>query len=291
MTSVLDLFNNREKALIIWLLIFSLWILWRQDTRKALNQVIQIFLSPKIIQIITAVGIYVGIVTIFLYRIGFWDISLTKDTAFWLIGTGFIMVINVGSERQDVEYFKQIFFNNLKLILVIEFILNTYTFGLLVEVILLPTLIFLYMLHAVAGDNKETQPVKQLLDIVLAIIGFVFAGFAFRGVLSDFYNLTTVDNLKVFFLPILLSIFYIPFLYFFALFVAYELLFVNIDIWLARDKALAKFTKRRILLFCRLNLRKLNKFSNESARKIRIQKDKAGVRNLLDNFSKGVPQE
>jgi hypothetical protein len=87
-------------------------------------------------------------------------------------------------------------------------------------------------------------------------------------------------------LPPLLSFALIPFLYLFALIMAYETLFVRLDIFLKNDKALAKFAKIKIFKLCFLNLKKLNKFAKENTPDFLNLKDKNDIVSLVRKFAK-----
>lgn len=249
--------------------------------------VVKAFSHKKILSVIIATILYTGLVVFILSKTGIWEILLIKDTIFWLVGTAFVLLMNVNKATQDNGFFKKILIDNLKLILVLEFIVNLYTFSLWIELILVPFLFVIIAMSAVAEMKKEYLPVKKAIDFILSAFGIFLITYALAKILGDYQSFATSENLRAFILPPLLTFAYIPFLYLFALVIAYENLFVRIDIFVKDNKALAKFAKRKIICLCHLNLRKLNRFSRESTQELLKISSEEDVANMIESFRTG----
>jgi hypothetical protein len=65
-------------------------------------------------------------------------------------------------------------------------------------------------------------------------------------------------------LPILLSILFLPFIYFLKLFATYEALFVRLKLGSEKSKKLKRYAKWEIIKHCRLSLKKVEKASNRN---------------------------
>lgn len=286
MNSYLDLFNNREKAIIFWVLIFLVWTLFQKDIRTSIFNVLKVLFQKKFLVVLTATLLYVGSVVLLFYKIQLWDVFLIKDTAFWILGVAFLLLINENRAIRDENYFKKILLDNLKLILVLEFIINLYVFSLWVEIILMPLLFVIIAMDAVAEMKKEYIPVKKVIDSILALRAVFFIIFALVSILRDYQNFATTDNLRAFLLPPSLTFAYIPFLYLLALYMAYENLFVRLDISWKKDKALTKFAKQRILTLCLVNLGKLNRFVKGNTQELMRLDNKNDILNMIRNFNK-----
>jgi len=115
--------------------------------------------------------------------------------------------------------------------------------------------------------------------------GFFLILYALGKVITNYHDLATLHNLREFVLPPLLTLAYIPFLYFFALIMAYEMLFMRLGIFV-KDKRLLAFTKWRIFSLCHLDLRLLNKFAQNTGGQIVKLKNKQGVLNMINGFRK-----
>jgi len=281
MNFCIDLFNNREKAIIVWGLIFLVWALSHKNIRTSIFSVLKVLSQKKIVIVLTAMFLYVGLVVLMFRKIHLWDISLIKDTGFWVFGTAFVLLMNENKAVQDEHYFKKVLLDNLKLILVLEFIVNLYTFSLWVELILMPLLFILVAMSAFVEIKKEYLTVKKAVNPVLAIFGIFLIIFVLFNIIVDYQGFATTENLRAFLLPPLLTLTFIPFLYFLALFMAYENLFIRLDIFLEKDKTLAKFTKRKIISLCLVNLGKVNKFTRENTQELMRLNDKNDVLSLI----------
>lgn len=255
-------FNNREIASIIWLLIFLIWAIFQKDIRRSLFSLLRVFASKKILSIILFMFLYVFLIVCSLYWIRFWQFSMLKDTIIWLLSVAFLTLMNTTKVDENEHYFKDVIFDNLKLIVILEFIITSYVFNLAVELILMPFLALVIMLSTFAGTKKEYNLVKKIMDNILATIGFCFIVFALFNIAADFGGFANISNFRDFMLPPILTFSYLPFIYFIALCMKYETIFVRMDFF-NLNKPINKFAKRKILTAFHFNLWKLNKFSIE----------------------------
>ena len=278
--------NGREKAVIVWFLIFLFWALSQKNIRTSMLGVLKTFFQKKIITVFLAMFVYIFFIILLFSKLQIWNASLTKDTGFWILGSAFVLLMNVNNATQDDHHFKKILIDNLKLILVLEFIITLYSFNFWIEMLFVPVMFLIVAMGAVAEIKKEYLPVKKLIDYILSFIGIFLIIFAISKVIGDYQGFLTANNLRSFVLPPLMTLAYIPFLYIFALIMAYEMLFVRLDIFLKNDKKLAGFAKQKIFRLCFLNLGKLNRFAKESTSDLLNLRDKNGILNLVERFNK-----
>lgn len=282
----IDTLNGREKAVIVWLLIFLFWALTQKNIRTSIINLLKAFFQKKIVVVFLAMFVYVFFIILLFSKLQIWNASITKDTVFWILGSAFVLLMNVNNATQDDHHFKKILLDNLKLILVLEFIVTLYSFNFWIEMIFVPVMFLIVAMGAVAEIKKEYLPVKKLIDYVLSFIGIFLIVFAVSKIIGDYQGFLSADNLRSFVLPPLMTLAYMPFLYIFALIMAYEMLFVRLDIFLKNDKTLAGFAKQKIFRLCFLNLGKLNRFAKESTSDLLNLKDKNGILSLVEKFNK-----
>ena len=258
------IFNNREIASAIWLLLFAIWMITKSGVREAFCTLINVFLKWQILVPLLTMIIYVVLVVGGLEAIGFWDISALKDTVFWMLGFASIMLFRANKVDERDGFFREAILNNLKLIAVLEFVSNAYTFSLWIELLLVPSLALIMMLKVVAESNAKTESkykaLDSLLGYILAFIGIVIITIAFYKAIYDHDQFVTIHNLRDFLLPVVLSVLYLPFVYVWALFLAYQYLFVRIDIH-NRDKELARHLKKLVLVTFHVKLGRLLKWT------------------------------
>jgi len=261
--SILDALNNREISTAIWLIIIFLWAMSISGVRRAIRDLLKIFFNKKIVFPLIAMLVYIFLIVMAFKKIGFWDISATKDTVLWTLGSAFATYFGINKVAQDSDYFKNIILDNIKFVLILEFIVNLFSFNLGVELILIPVVSFIIMMNAFAETRTEYKRVNKFLNFVLGVFGLYLLAFTFRETVLDFQNFATLKNLRDFLLPPLFSIALLPFVYVMALFMQYELFFVRIDI-ANKNTDFAKSVKRKVFAACNINLSKLIRVSKKA---------------------------
>jgi hypothetical protein len=107
---------------------------------------------------------------------------------------------------------KRILLDAFKLIVLLEFIINLYSFSYITEMILLPILVFIVLLISFAERNPEHQIVANFLNLVLAIWGIYVLYFSIQQIQIHINEISTIQTALDFLLPIWLTVFYLPFL-------------------------------------------------------------------------------
>jgi len=262
MGTFVSLFNNREKAIAIWLVVGLIVMLFQRSIRHPFQEVLRCFFRWKMLIIVLPMLLWVGLEVFGLYGVGFWDASLLKDTILWTLGVAFVLLVNSGTPTQDEHYFRKVLLDNVKMVALLEFIVNLYTFNFWVEIILVPVLFLVGGISAVAASDKKYLAAKKLVDFVITVFGLYLLGFTIVSIVHDVRGFASMENLRSFLLPIFLSLGYLPFLYAFILYASYETLSVRLSIFLRDNRSLARYAKRKIFEMCFLNLRRLDRFMN-----------------------------
>ncbi len=281
MVSIASILNNREIAVGVWLLIFSLWAFSIHSVRRSLPRLMTLLLDKKIIISVLAVLLYAFLMVFAFERIGFWDISALKDTVFWLFGVAFVILVNISEAASKENFFRDAVIDYFKLVLVIEFVVNLYSFSLLIELILVPIVSFLVVMNIFADSKPEYKRVKIVFDYILGLIGIAIIVFTIREIKADFQDFASFRNLRDLLLPIVLTVAFMPFVYLLALIMQYETIFIRI-IFVNRDSDLARYAKWKIFTTCHFSLRKLNKFSRD-VRLLRVS-SKEDVIAIIERF-------
>ncbi len=244
-------------------MIIFLWALSVSGARHSIRDLLKTFFTKKIIIPLIAMLFYITLMVIVFEKIGFWDISATKDTILWTLGSAFATYFSLNNVAQDSNYFKNVLLDNLKFVLILEFVLNLYSFSLPVELIVIPIVSFIVMLNAFAESKPEYKKVSRLLNFILGVFGLYLLAFSVKEIVLDFQNFASIKNLRDFFLPPLFSVALMPFVYIMALFMQYEMFFIRID-FANKNPDIAKYAKRKVLAACHINLYKVNKVSKKA---------------------------
>lgn len=278
------IFNNREIALFACILIAFCWFLINKKTRCSIIGVIKALFEHKILIVTTLMFLYIGLITFILFKSKLWDYSFIKDTIYWAFGGAFIMFMNINDTQKKDSYFKRKVLENVRLIVILEYVNNLYVFNLITELVTIPIIIFTSLLKAYAEVNNVDVKVQKFINFILALYGLSVLAFSIYHVYIDIDNFITLDNLKHLLLPLVYTILYLPFLYVIGTYMEYELLFVRIDCLLKGNDELIKTLKCRIFLTCNINYHRIMIVSKEL--KILFVTEKSEINNALESILK-----
>lgn len=263
---MLDNISTREIALLCWLSILLLYLIFNKSVKQSSIKVLKAFFAKKLFTAFIILILYTSGIIYILYKIGIWDHTLIKDSCFWLFFSGLILFVNI-KQIEDASYFKRIILNNVKAIVIIEYLVNFYTFNLILELIFLPLFTFLIALQCYANNSLEPTPtnikVRTFLNTILSIFGISILGFTIYKTITEYDVLLTMGSLKSFLLPLLLPIFTLPYFYFLALYAEYESTFITINqFFKGRDRKVIRLLKWRIIFLANVRFFRLKEIEN-----------------------------
>lgn len=253
-TNIQAIFNNREIALLFWIALIVLAVLLSK-LRKSLVPIFKILTGKMFLIIFSLIGAYLYGIILFLKNLEVWQTSNLKDVLFWLFSVGLILVFKINDAKSNA-YFKGIFLSAIKWTIVLEFVVNLYSFSLFTEIIILPVLVFLAMTQAVAEMDEKHKMVSKFLQNVIAVAGLLIFSFSLYKTVINFDAVLTFQNLVAFLLPSTITILFIPFVYFLALYSTYESYFIHLD-FMTVKKDKVKEVKKLILRIANINLDRL----------------------------------
>ena len=271
MNEFLKSLSNRETALFVWVLVILGILILKKKIRKSILAVVKAFFKKKLLILFISFMFYVALCFFILFKVGFWDNSLIKDSVFWTFGFASLTIFNINKAKSKA-YFKLIFIDALKWTVMIEFIMSFYTFSLRIEFIILPIVTFAIVMQTFSKTNTEYKQVDNLMNRFLSVIGIIIFAYVIFKTFTLWSALMTTDNLKSFLLPVIMTILFMPFIYVLALFMQYEELFVRLD-FLSKDKVQQIKVKRQILQIANIDLDRLMNISRNIAKKLLIDKE------------------
>ncbi|MEX0616632.1 MAG: hypothetical protein WD231_02330 [Candidatus Woykebacteria bacterium] len=277
-------FNTREIAVFVWLAIFFVWAIQKKEIRNSLQDLVKTFSKWKILTPIVAAIFYSMLIVFFLHKLDIWGTFLIRDTVYWFLGTAFVLLLNSNEATRGAGFFRKILRDNLKVIIVIEFIVNLYTLNFFIELFLVPALFFVVAMNALAQTKAEYAKVKKVLDYLLSGVGVFFILFAFINIVGNYQGFISSENLKTLVMPPILTTAFIPFLYFFALLMAYEMFYLRLGFFIKNNPTLLRFAKIKFFQLCHFNLSKLNRFAKESSQDLMKLSSEADVLQIVERF-------
>jgi hypothetical protein len=220
--NIISALNNREIAVAIWLFIVLLWALSKSSVRQSIPGLFKALFVKSIIVPLTIMLLYILLMVMIFKIVGFWDTSAIKDTILWTASTAIATFFSLNNVVRDKHYFRKAILDNLKLVVILEFLVNFYTSNLIAELLIVPIVTCVVLMSAVAASKPELKRVSIILNYVLGIIGLVLIVIAIRELFVDVQNLATLKNVRDFFLPPLFTIAFLPFVYLMVLYMKYE---------------------------------------------------------------------
>jgi len=253
----MNIFNNREIATAVWFVMILCFILSKREIRKSVLGLLRTAFQTKILVLLILMMFYTFGMVFVLYKISLWNIFLLKDTIIWFFFTGIAMTFDLVPSKENINIFRKIIIDNIKIVIIIEFIVGTYTFPLVVELFLIPFLTLIVGIEIVAKKDKKSESVAKLMNGLQIIIGIIILIYTISNLISDYKNFGNLNTLRVFLLAPILSILFYPFVYFFLLFVKYELLFIRLNLGYEKSNSLKRYAKIKMIKHCLLSLKKV----------------------------------
>ena len=229
--------------------------------------ILKAFCNAKVLFINISMLLYIGLEIWLFSKVGLWRATLIKDTIFWGMGTAFAQMLSLPEASEEEGYFRRALQDNIRLVLIYEFVVNFYTFGFSVEMVLIPFLVVIVTMGAMA-ESRETN-IKGIINSLLILSNIIILFHVIRAVLESPLDIVATDNLRAFVLPIVFSAAYMPFLYFWGIIMCYEEIFVRINIMIGqRDPSLAKRVKWHTFMLCGVKMEKLHRFMKAYSRSL-----------------------
>jgi hypothetical protein len=194
--------------------------------------------------------------------IGFWDITAIKDTFVWIFGIAVVLIVKISDTKDTALQFKDAIVDSIKLIVIFEFILNLYSFPLILELILVPIITTIYIMYTFVTNKIEYKSILPILGGMLAMFGLIVIAFTIISIIGDIQGFIKFKNIRDFLLPIVFTFAYLPFVYIWALVMNYESFFVRLYIE-GNNEQLKYYAKRMTIIKCNINLTKINRLSHK----------------------------
>jgi hypothetical protein len=227
--------DNREIAALVWLGAAVVWVLSQQNLRASIGGVLKAFLQPLIVVPLAAMFAWIGLELWVGARLALWNVTLTKGTLLWTLGSAAVLFFNCTQAASDPRFFRRTMVATIGVAVFVEFFMNLYVMSLPMELVLQFVLIVLSLLAAVGGIKPEHKPAKVLCEVLLAAIGFALFMYTVRQVYLGWDGIDGRSLLLEFALPIWLTAGLLPFLYILSFYVVYDAAFRGIN-WATADR-------------------------------------------------------
>jgi hypothetical protein len=246
----MDVFNNREIALAIWIAVLAVWVVTKgrksPSLRKAFGNLINAFAARPILMSLGLMTAYIGFLVYGLYEVGLWDMGQLKNTIVWSASVAGASLFRISQIAEDRDYFRDTVKDNLKLVVFLEYIIGYFTLDLWIELLIVPFVVTIGGMHAIAKSDPKYRLVEKTLNGLLTLFGGFLIIHAVYGVITNFSSFARVETLTDFALPPVMTFLFLPFLFVVSLYVNYENAFAKVRFVIA-DPALRFYAKRRAI--------------------------------------------
>ncbi|MDP4534699.1 hypothetical protein Q3O60_00630 [Alkalimonas collagenimarina] len=264
----MDILNNREIAIAFWLFAISIYIFSASrmvEVRKAFRNLLSAFFVKQIISVLSLMITYMVIVIYFLSELDLWNIGQLKNTLFWCASVGFMSLFKLESIKKDKSFFQHSVIDNLKLLAILQFIVSVYTFPLWVEVLLVPILVLISAMLAIAERDNKYHQVKALLEYCLAFFGITLIAHTAYMLTVNFISFGNEKTAYDFFVPPLLTLCYLPFVFVMLVYSTYEQVFIRLQFSIKR-RLYRNLAELYALVLFNIDIKLLERWSYQVAR-------------------------
>ena len=271
MKEIIQAISNRDFALIIFIILILIAFLWGENIRESLTECLKLLFEKNILMILIGLCIWLFLSLVLMQEAGIWNVSLTKDTIFWVVGVGLPTLFAIYKAKNN-KYFSSLILKAFKATFLLEFLINIFAFGLWIELILLPVLTILAISAEIAKKKPESQLIVRPLNILLSTIALLMLGYSISQILVNWDKIYTVDTLRTLLISFNLLLLFLPYLYAVRLYMAYESIFVLINYWV-NDAKVRRKLRFHILTVGNININKVRTVSENVRRTYLLTED------------------
>lgn len=278
------IFSTREIATAVYITIIIIGNFISQKIRPAAINVIKAACSKKLVIPFIIILLYASAFVFIFTYFPFWDWAYLKDIIIWVLFAGVPVCFNAISKTIEKHYFRNMILDNLKFAALVEFFTGTFTFNIVVELVLQPVLVFFVLLQTIAGTKDEYKSIKRLMNWVVSIFGIIILGFTIRNAVVSYNDMNTIDLIFSFFLPIVLSLLYLPFAHGFVVYAKYEMLFIRMGFKEPKNLKIRLKHRWKIILLCKFSYNKVCMFEKEYAQRMYVTMKDAEFESIIKDF-------
>ena len=223
--------NNRDIATLVWVAVAILLAFSKKSVRESFAHVVKTFLKPRMLIPLLLMLAWVGLELWVAVRFALWSPALAKGTILWTLGSASVLLVNcsqIDSDGDHLRFFRRTVLATFGVAAFVELLASLYIMSLPFELVFLIVVVILSLLVGVAGENPEYKSVKVICELVLVLIGLAFFALAVRHIYMNLQQLDAWELLLDFALPVWLTVGFVPFLYFFSIYEAYDAAFRRI---------------------------------------------------------------
>lgn len=259
MLDITDIFNTREIAIGILLILFITYVLYKssKEILESFRDVLKTFFQLKIITPIIFMLFYSLGIVFLLNKIGLWENHQIKNFIYWLIAVGILTHF-----KKDTYSIKGVIKDSISLVAIFQFILTFYTFNLFFELIFILLITILSLAKVIAEKDKDKNKILiKIIDFILISFSILIILLSIYQYVNNFSEFTDIKTLYDFLIPTILSIMIIPYFYMFFIFVRYESALISLNFAFRDNVELKKYAKLKGIISFNFDAKNFERWS------------------------------
>lgn len=245
--SIQTTFNNREIATGIWLLIAFILCLFLHKVRSGIRDIAKTFLQTKLLILFGSLAANIAVLCWLFSGVDLWTSDQLTPTVLWFFFSGAVLTGRIVSMKESQKYFKNLLTDSIKVFAIVEFLIASYSFGLLAELVLVPFMAFAGLMIGFSAIEKGYASVKVLFEWIAFTVVTVILWKSVGSIWDQPEAFLTTQTGRNFLFPALLSIGSIPFLYIWYCYSHIEQARIQIDCKTFQSDALKRYAKKTFL--------------------------------------------
>lgn len=254
-----DILNTRELALLIWAAIVGLYLASRPKGRGGLVGLLRAFFNKKLAILFGSAVAYTAMMVVVLEAFGIWTVGELKTTVLWVFTFAFVTMGEAITSKDKGKKLSAVARDVVTVTAVILFVAEFYTFPLWIELLFVPLTAILGGVLALTERDPQHAPVKRIVETLFVLIGLGILAYSTIMIVNNFEDVWSLATLRGFAIPIIMSLAFIPFLYFLILFVVYENALATLTIQ-GHSKPMVRYAVLRGIAVLGGNIDLLDKF-------------------------------
>lgn len=263
MEGLFQIFDNREIAMGVWLLVLMIWAGRKSAVRLALFNLIKAALAKQLVIAFIIFASYFALLVTVLSMADIWTKSQLKITLFWFFSAGLAgLASSVEAEGGKIcmlEKAKQ----NFSISVLLDFFVNLYRMPLLAELVFVPFITALTAIVVFSGYDEKHKKVESCSSTLLIIIGLLILLYVIYMSAKNLDEVLTIDNARALALPIAFSIGILPIIWLGNIYISYENVFVRLQ-YLIADRSLHRHTKLALISAFQTDTQSLHKWFRDA---------------------------
>lgn len=263
MEEIFESIDNRDIAVIFWVLLLVGWLSIKPAMRKSLADLWDALTDQKILIAFLLAAAITAFLCYCLKIAGLWTISQLKGTVVWFVAACIPSMMDIPKLSEDFSFFKKAALKSFGLSVFVEFYLNLFKAPLLVELIVVPLVVMLTCMLVLSEGRKDLKQAHGFIVNMLGLFGVVWILFQANKIFTSFSEIKNMKTIRDFTLPIALNLAFLPFLAIYAIYAAYDSIFSRLQ-FIVKNPDLRRFTMFALILLCSLNYTRAHRWSRRA---------------------------